>query len=352
MVLAKRLRDGLRSGKISAIREILQSWRQQLAVLVISVVENGSNSTVLSSVKCLANQAEILEDIFLDALRSASKSYPDEKAQGIDHWSSNFIATLPNKLLQGLRDVLNCSQLFLCWPVQLMMNLITLIPKQQGGQRPIAKTPLLYRLWNRIRSQGVKQWAAGHVQDFDFAAAQRSAVYSGAIRCWTNELAVISGRHTASLLWDLEKFFDTITPEMVLQQGLELGYPPLDLTLAMAMHTAPRMMTYAGATSSVILPNTSILAGCSHSNNFARLVMTQPMLGIERRVQGVRNFIFVDDVAQSAIGKLRSVAESMVHAGILFASKMKSCRLRISHRKSVVVSSDPADVSVRSYQRG
>ena len=316
-------------------------WNHQLSELVQVIAKNGSNCQHRAKLKQLANQAEILEDISLDDLREATKSYPDKKGKGVDHWSTNFLSHLPDQMLNKVSNVLNKCQLFMCWPAQLMVNLITLIGKQLGGHRPIAKTPILYRLWNVVRMDKARQWSKLNVEEFDYAAAGKSAVFSGAIRCWINELATLLGRHAAALLWDLEKFFDTIAPSEVARQGLEASYPPLDMELALAMHTAPRLITLGGATSSVIIPEVSILAGCSRSVDFARLIMAPKVKDVVRRVKNVRNFTYVDDVAQSAIGKLQCVADAMVHAGTVFANNVIRAKLRISHTKSVVVASSP-----------
>ena len=312
-------------------------WSGQLERLVQAACV-GSNLGILNEAKSIAAKAEIMEDINVKSVRDAATHYPDKKAKGVDSWSTAFLRVLPDEMLQGFADSLNASQLNLVWPIQLLLNLVSLLPKQQGGERPIAKTPILYRLWNVIRAGGVKCWSNNVVGDFDFAASGRSALFSGASRCLANELATLSGQQVASLLWDLAKFFDTIPPEEVVRKGLDLGYPPIDLVMAVSMHIAPRMMVLSGVASAIIVPLCSILAGCMHSVNFARMVMFDPISAIVRREPRVQTSTFVDDVSQISMGTLHKVADGLVHAGVLFANGMKKLRLRISD-KSVVVSS-------------
>ena len=316
-----------------------QRWSDQCEQLVKAACL-GSNASFLSDAKHVANTIDVLEDATVGKFRSAAKSYPDKKGRGIDAWSTNFLAILPDEVLSGFVSTLNAAQCNLCWPIQVLLNLVSLIPKPLGGERPISKTPMLYRLWSVTRAEGVKSWAAANVGEYDFAAAGRSALYSSSARCLTNEIAVLSGQHTASLLWDMEKFFDSIPPQLVVEQGLRLGYPVVDLVLAVAMHIAPRIMVLSRTASPLIFPLLSILAGCMHSINFARLVMEKPVVAVVRRVPDVRTSTFVDDVAQIAIGTLRQVADKIVHAGVLLATKLVGLRFRLSDKSVVVASND------------
>ena len=295
---------------------------------------------LLAEVKTEANKIDILETVTDESFQTAAKSYPDKKVKGIDAWSTRFLATIPHHLRQGFVSLLNSVQLQMFWPIQMLLNLMSLIPKPQGGQRPIAKTPMLYRIWSIIRATIVKHWAEDTVDDFDYAVAKRSALYSGAVRSWASEVAHFAGMHAGALLWDLDKFFDSIDPAQVLKQGLAFQYPPLDLALAIAMHVAPRCMVLNGTLSHAIRPATSILAGCMHSGNFAKLVMKQPIGDIVRRVNDAKTYTYVDDVAQQSIGSFLRVANALIHAGILFVSKMRAINLTISPAKSAIVTSN------------
>ena len=275
-----------------------------------------------------------------DDLKSASSAYPDKKAKGIDAWEVAILAVLPHIILQSFAAVLNAAASALMWPCQLLLNLMALIPKQTGGRRPVAKTPMLYRLFCIVRQPLVKEWAIANSFEWDFATAGKSALYSAAMRCWTNEMAILSGRHTSSLLWDIKQFFDNISPEMVLAEGIRMGYPLLDLIMGLQMHMAPRLLIVSGVASSLVLPLLSILAGCLHSVNFAKILMHTPISRAVKDGNGARTTTFVDDVAQVAIGSYKSVLQSIVDAGLAFCYGMRSIKLTISP-KSVVVSSSP-----------
>ena len=316
-------------------------WQEQLVAFVKCASVGGSRfGADWDLAKKMANQQEVLEDIHVDAFLSAASSYPDAKAKGIDAWAMVFVKKLPRELAQCFCDVLNKVQLHMVWALQLLCNLISLIPKALGGQRAIAKTPMLYRLWNVMRTPGVKAWAETIVGEWDFAASGKSAMFSAAVRSWTNELGILAGKHTATILWDVDKFFDSIDPEIVLREGISLQYPPLDLVLALAMHLAPRFLVLDGMISACIVSLVSIIAGCQHSMFFARLVMYDPVSHVIKADKKVTTSTFVDDVAQIAIGSMLDVAKRVTFAGMNFARRVKGRKLKLS-AKSVVVASNP-----------
>ena len=68
--------------------------------------------------------------------------------------------------------------------------------------------------------------------------------------------------------------------------------------------------------------------------------MNDPVSSVVKRVPSVKTSTFVDDVAQTAIGSYKQVAQATVDAGILFVSKVRGVKLTLS-KKSVVVASSP-----------
>ena len=319
-------------------------WKKQLSDFVRGAVSFGSrldgNSGMFQKAKAKANEVELLDDVDALAFLNAARSYPDAKAKGIDSWSTKFLRGLPLEIASVFAQTLNMVQLYMQWPLQSMCNLMSLIPKATSGERTVAKTPMLYRIWNVIRAPVVKKWEVDTIEDWDFAAAGKSALYSAAVRSLTNELGLITDRQVATILWDLDKFFDSIDPALVLREGLKLQYPPLDLVLALSMHCAPRILVLQGTVSACILPLRSILAGCSHSMRFARLVMHDPVQHIVRSDAKVSTSTFVDDVAQVSMGTLMQVAKRVTYAGMKFANQMRARKLKLS-AKSVVVATSP-----------
>ena len=318
-----------------------QPWQLQLLKAVQRACGDSADSVnAIRSVRreCLQRNV-VAEPIQVEQFASAVSTYPAKKGVGIDFWSTRDFKRSPNKVLEPFAAVLNAAQTALSWPVQIMFNVMALLPKPQGGERTVAKTPLLYRLYNVVRAPAVKEWAVAHCEDHDFAAQGKSALLSAAHRCWTNEMARHAKLHSASILWDIWKFFDSIRPQDVIREGARMQYPMVDLVMALLMHTAARMLQLNGMVSYLMVPTCSILAGCFHAVFMARLVMTSPVSCMAREYKPplLRVSTFVDDVAQISIGKLKPVLHSAVAAALRFVSGMKTLRLKVSS-KSVVVS--------------
>ena len=55
------------------------------------------------------------------------------------------------------------------WPVQALAVAVALLDKEAGGDRPIALTTMLYRIWGKIRYQEGQQWDLQHAGDYDQA---------------------------------------------------------------------------------------------------------------------------------------------------------------------------------------
>ena len=275
-------------------------------------------------------------------LKCAAKSYPVKKGLGIDFWSTGQLRPLPLECLAGLAGVITASHNSLQWPCQLLMNIMALIPKPAGGERSIAKTPLLYRLFNVMNMPKMRQWGDDTVADFDFATRGKSALTSSALRAWSNEIARVSDQHSLSILWDVDKFFDSLSPEDVLQAAVDAAYPLSELILAMSMHVAPRCLVLGGVASCILYPNRSIIAGCSHSNFFARLPIRPHIarMASEAKPPLLKVATFVDDVSQTSRGSLSQIANAAIRAAVSFCISMGTLGLKVSS-KSVIVSSQP-----------
>ena len=143
----------------------------------------------------------------VDTFRSAACSYPARKKLGTDFLSPLHFRTLPSSMIYPFVSVLNLSHHFSCWPPQIRFNALALTPKTSGtGTRPIAKTPMLYRLWCVQRSPVIKDWSRQTCPEWEYAAEGKSALDAATLQQAYNEVALASGLDTGGVLWDLEIF--------------------------------------------------------------------------------------------------------------------------------------------------
>ena len=128
------------------------------------------------------------------------------------------------------------------WPVQALHVPITLMGKPDGGDRPIALLNMLYKVWTRARHVHEVGWEAEKAGFWDTAIKGSSALKAAAWRAFKDELATESGMVTATVLWDLTKFHDTIDLLRLVVSGVEMDYNTLALSLNVQMYLAPKYL--------------------------------------------------------------------------------------------------------------
>ena len=227
------------------------------------------------------------------------------------------------------------------WPA-FFANLIALLPKPccaLTDLRPIGKTPLVYRMWCVLRSHPAKLWEQSNMPEWDKCKPGSSALDAALNRSLLAEVAHRLGEHSVAVLWDLEKFFDTISTSDLIEAAMELDFPPLPLYLAMLQHLAPRRLQCQGFVSPAILPLQSILPGCLFSIPFVRLYLRRSFSTVVSSNPAVNHGAYVDDVGQLATGGLGNSLLAITNAAHSFADLTRSLALRISKKSTIVASS-------------
>ena len=89
-----------------------------------------------------------------------------------------------------------------------------------------------------------------------------------------DEAAIARGENRITFLWDMEKFYDNICIERLVREAERLRYPMLVFKLGLMMHMARRWLrTYNYVPGCFVLPRNGIIAGCSQSTTFARILL-------------------------------------------------------------------------------
>ena len=176
------------------------------------------------------------------------------------------------------------------------MNLICLLPKPNGGDRPICLATLLYVIWSGIRSPGVKTWDAERAGHWDDAVRGSSALRAALKRRILDECAVLHGKCTAGIYWDVEKFYDNIDIVKLATLAQTYEYPIAVSSLDLQVHVAPRVVRWAGYYSETTPIFSSILAGSKFSNSYARIALYETLERAHAMIPDqVRQY--VDDLA-------------------------------------------------------
>ena len=90
-----------------------------------------------------------LEPLTAEDIHAAAMSFPVGTGLGADNVSPRAIASLPRPLLRRLANLLNSCEEEGKWPEQWQIVLICLLPKADGGRRPIGLFSSVVRVWMR-----------------------------------------------------------------------------------------------------------------------------------------------------------------------------------------------------------
>ena len=107
-----------------------------------------------------------LPKLVVEELLEASRTLPVETGLGWDLWHPRVIERLSySTLILLVTILLECEQTGE-WPAGVSLVLIALLPKPDGGFRPIGLLPTAPRLWMRARRQAARRWEELHQREW------------------------------------------------------------------------------------------------------------------------------------------------------------------------------------------
>ncbi len=181
-----------------------------------------------------------------EELREASRRFRRRTASTFDGFHCRHYALLEDDGLDALAAIIEACELMGRLPPRLGLVTTPLLEKPRGGYRPISVYPSLYRLWAKARSDAAQRWESDHQRPFFSATAGNGpcdTVWRQAVR---QERAVDAGGAAATLLWDLESFFEVVDRGKLYQRALDAGFPEPILRLSLGMYSAPRVLALDG----------------------------------------------------------------------------------------------------------
>ena len=177
----------------------------------------------------------------------------------------------------------------------------------------------------------MRRWEAEHKGPWDAAVRGSSALRAAILTTFGDEVAQYSGQEVAKILWDYEKFYDTLNIAKLIEKCRAVQYPVKLAALGVLMHSAPRIIRAYDHHINVGIPHNGIIAGCTQSNHFARIFLH----GIVRAVLegSPYNYLtgepwnsirtFVDDVSHTVRAK-QPILKIMLAAGIILRESRKA----------------------------
>ena len=199
---------------------------------------------------------------------------------------------------------------------------------------------MLYRIAHKSQIHHVKQWESENIEEYDSATKGSSALVAALVRNLRAELAFFNNCQSIAIFNDYMKFFDTIDLKVLKQCCMQLEYPCRLASLALQQHTAPRVLKCSGYVGKPIKINRSILAGCTHSVPFTRVLLKKPMRNLVDEHDRIHVGLFVDDTTFQTIGfSWGKMSNRMIPLVLQFFEQVKKLNLKLSPKATIVTTS-------------
>ena len=187
-------------------------------------------------------------------------------------------------------------------PQQSLLNIGARLGKKRGGCRVIAIMCSFYRELMKCLSPKLRDWDLAEGHRYDSALAGNSSLRAAVLRALKVENATAMGMHVGHLLWDMEKFYDSIDLLVLAGELIKRNYPSEMLILGVLAHAAPRVLKVGQCLSEVIV-NTgySMVAGCQQAVSFAHGLIWELVHTLTHRIERCPVHQHVDDLSQPIV---------------------------------------------------
>ena len=159
-------------------------------------------------------------------------------------------------------------------------------------------------MWHRCLGKAdktVEAWEQDNLQSYDKAGKGKSALTVAALLSLKTEIVTILKYFITSAFHEINKFFDSVDPDILFKAVIDEGFPKGTFVLAMAQHMAPRIILFQSYSSSPIWISVSILAGCFVAVALARVFTRRVLTSIKDVNPKVDLDMYIDDANQYVV---------------------------------------------------
>jgi hypothetical protein len=143
------------------------------------------------------------------------------------------------------------------WPTNVREVITVLIPKADGGLRPIALFRTAYRVYAKYRCQAVRQWAAkssGYQCNNSKSRWVGDSTWRNQVRSAITDESSVS----AEVLLDVRNAFESVRRQQLFSIVQNIGYPMRALIMSLRDYQWRRRVKYEGLVSAPIVPERGI----------------------------------------------------------------------------------------------
>ncbi len=262
---------------------------------------------------------------------------------GGDNTQPRAVARLSTEMIIWLCHLLCAAEAIGVWPLIWQLVLIVLIPKPDGGRRPIGLFPTITRIWMRARRDVAlaweSKWQIPSLHGGAAMGAQRAA-WQSAFRA---EAAANDTLFFGQSLLDLIKAFQRLPHHLIAAAARRLGYSLYLLRLSIAAYRLPRALGIDGAYSRRMAA-LDITAGAGFATTELRILLYEVVTSTLWAWSLITLFLYFDDATLEIASSSQRVSQ-LVLAGATnhFVTLLEDgLQLEVSTVKSGCVASSHA----------
>jgi len=207
------------------------------------------------------------------ALRRAALTFPAGTGLGSDNIAPRALCRLSDAAVGALCKLLAAMELLGNWAAAWRIVLIVLLPKPDGGRRPIGLFPMILRLWMRARCYAARAWEAAHARPCIYGGAGMGAQRAAWQVAFRAENAALMQEQYAQALLDLVKAFEKVPHHLVYRAARKHGYNLWLLRLSIAAYRLPRTVGIEAVYSRLIVAVCGITAGSGFATTELRILL-------------------------------------------------------------------------------
>ena len=270
-------------------------------------------------------------------------SFPVATGVGLDNISPRALCRLSSDSICCLCKILCASELLGSWAQCVSIVLIVLLPKPDGGRRPIGLFPTLIRVWMRARVHIAREWEAANSRPCLYGGPSMGAQRAAWQAAFAAESAARSGNYFAQSLLDLVKAFEMIPHHLIANAARKHNFSPWLLRLSLAAYRLPRTIGVDGVYSRTIVASRGITAGSGFATTELRVLLIDIIDDTYRLYPAIQLAVYVDDITPYTHGpdpawvvtQVAGVTDHLVHV------LEDDYDLEVSSKKSCTIASSP-----------
>ena len=277
--------------------------------------------------------------LVLEEFRGACRSFPVGTGLGWDAMHPRALLRLPEKLLEAFVTLITWCERLGRWPQFSQLVVVVLLPKPDGGFRPIGLLPMLARIWSRARRGVALKWERMQDRPYLFAGPARGATVAAWKQAARAEHAASVRVDYAQTLLDLVKAFERIPHHVLVREVAALGFPMWFIRLAVATYRLPRVVRVGEAMSRVVVAVRGIVAGSGSATTEMRVVLIRIIDAALLVHPGVTPTLFVDDLGVEVAGGPKYCESQLVGFVLMVCDAITADGMEVSADKSVCLAS-------------